>query len=192
MSSLKSMYKSYYSPTNADVGRNINSFDFNNRAYTELSTEMYQDHKRYAGKDFQVGMKRVFEHDDFIDEPVGELFFSENNINRLQKKIKDEIYERTKHKIVLDEDQDSGDLIIAMRAVYQMKGKFIKQNIVHQVKELNKILVNYVVPDMITEIKQYYGYLKDINEPIKPIDRPMNVSNAGRKTLPSMSSIWNM
>lgn len=192
MSTLKSVYKSYYSPTNSDIGRNVNAFDFNNGVYTELSNEMYQDHKKYAGKDYQVGLKRVFEHDNFIDEPVGELFFGEDNVKRLQRKIKQDIYERTHHKVILDEDQDTGDLIIAMRAVYQMNGKFIKQNVIHQVKILNHKLVNYIVPDMITEIKQYYGYLKDINEPIKPIDRPMNVSSAGRRTLPSISSIWNV
>ena len=43
---------------------------------------------------------------------------------------------------------------------------------------------------MITEIKQFYGYLKEINEPLKPIDRPINVNNAGRKTLPSLTSVW--
>ena len=45
---------------------------------------------------------------------------------------------------------------------------------------------------MITEIKQTYGYIKEINEPIKPIPRPMNVNNAGRKTLPSITTTYGI
>jgi hypothetical protein len=145
----------------------------------------------YSGNKFDVGMKNVFSNCKYSQEPVGKLFFSESNIKRLQKQIKEKIYNDTNHKIVVDEDQDDNDLLVSMRAVYQLHGKFIREHIVTQVKDLNKKLVDYVVPDMISQIKQYYGYLKDVNEPIKPIARPMNVSNAGRRTLPSITSLWN-
>ena len=46
------------------------------------------------------------------------------------------------------------------------------------------------MPDLMTNIQQAYQYNKFINEPLKPIMRPMNVSHAGRKTLPSISSVW--
>jgi hypothetical protein len=46
------------------------------------------------------------------------------------------------------------------------------------------------MPDIMTNVKQAYGYLQDISQPLKPIVRPLNVSNAGRKTLPSMTTVW--
>jgi hypothetical protein len=135
-------------------------------------------------------MRDVFGREDYSQEPVGQVFFSERNIKRLQKQIKDVIYEKSNHKFIVDEDQDPADILVAMRGVYQLHGKFMMTKIVHQVKDLNKKLVNFVVPDMMTQIKQYYGYLKDVNEPLKPIDRPMNVCNAGRRTLPSITTMW--
>lgn len=152
----------------------------------------YQDHKPYNDKTYQVGMEDVFGRAGcHKGETVGEVFFSEKNVKRLQKQIRNDIYERTKHQYIIDEDQDPNDLLIPMRAIYQLHGRYLDNNIVHQVKDLNKKLVGFVVPDMITQIKQYYDYLKDVNEPLKPIDRPMNVSSAGRRTLPSITTMWS-
>jgi hypothetical protein len=160
--------------------------------YSELQHETYQDHKPYAGTDFDIGMRDIFGKEEHDDEPVGKIFFSERNIKRLQRQIKDEIFERSKKRYKLEEDQEIADVLVAMRGIYQLHGKFLPNNLVHQVKDLNKKTVNFIVPDMLTQIKQYYGYLKDINEPLKPIDRPMNVSSAGRRTLPSISTIWRV
>lgn len=190
MSKQNQSCASCYVPTNYKFSKHNNSFDFGPSSYPDQFSDIMQDHRQYSGGLFNVGMKRVFGNDDHTDEPVGQVFFSEQNIKRLQKMIKNEIYHKTNKKFILEEDQSDDDLLIAMRAVYQLHGAFINNKIVHQVKDLNKKLVDYVVPDMITQIKQYYGYLKDVNEPLKPIDRPMNVSNAGRKTLPSISTIW--
>ena len=34
-----------------------------------------------------------------------------------------------------------------------------------------------------TNLKQHYGYLKDINNPIEPLAPPINVNHAGRLQL---------
>ena len=123
--------------------------------------------------------------------PLSKIFFSDKNMNRIQKKIKEDILERTKGQYKLDDDQDEHDLLIAMTAIFRTKARHLPENPIKQIKRLNTEVVQFVVPDMVTNIKQYYGYLKDINEPIKPIERPMNVSNAGRLTLPSVDTMWN-
>jgi hypothetical protein len=190
MAELKNSYANYCRPSNAKLVGNQNSFDFKKTMYLEKQIEMSQDHRKYSKGDFKVGFKNVFGKDDHSQEPVGEVFFSEQNIKRIQKMIREEVYKQTRHQYILEEDQDTADLLIAMRAVYQSDGKFIKDHVVSQVKVLNKKLISYIIPDMITEMKQHYGYIKDINEPLKPIDRPMNVSNAGRRGLPSITTTW--
>lgn len=137
-------------------------------------------------------MKGIFENmcDDHRGEAVGHKFFSSVNVAKIQELIKQRVYADTNHKYELVEDQDANDILVAMRAVYKIYGRYLPMDVNRQVENLNTMLVNYVVPDMITEIKQYYGYLKDINEPIKPIDRPINSSSAGRRTLPSISRIF--
>jgi len=123
---------------------------------------------------------------------LSKLFFSDENFKRVQKLLKKEVARRTSGEFRLDTDQDQKDLFIVMRAVYLEHARTLPGQIVRQVKRLNEKVMDEVVPSMITEIKQYYGYLKDINKPIDPIDRPMNVSNAGRLSLPSISTVWGV
>lgn len=118
-------------------------------------------------------------------DPVGREFFSKKNILTLQGKIKTKVYMETNGKVVLEDDQDDSDLLIAMRAMYYQEGRFLPANVMpidYQVKKLNIKVINYIYPDLMTNIKQQYYYIKEINEPIKPIDRPVNVSIKGSKT----------
>ena len=129
-----------------------------------------------------------------VIHPVVQLFFSEKNINTIQKLIKKEIKTRTKGKYILEDNQDESDLTVAMRAVMfdsDRGARYLPDNIEKQVSVLNYSVIQYVVPDMIEAIKQYYGYIKEINEPLKPIMRPLNVNSAGRKTLPSVTTIYD-
>jgi hypothetical protein len=79
-----------------------------------------------------------------------------------------------------------------MRAVLfdMYGGRFLPFKIKHQVKELNRRLLNYVVPDLLSNIKQEYAYLKEINQPLRPLNQPISMSSAGRKNLPSITTVW--
>jgi hypothetical protein len=118
------------------------------------------------------------------------VFFSDENMKRIQKKIKEEVIRRTKGQYQLDEDQDESDLTIVMRAVYLDKCKNLPGETVRQVKLLNQQTVDYIVPDLISNVKQYFGYIKDINQPLQPMMRPMNVSSSGRRLLPSVTTLY--
>lgn len=118
------------------------------------------------------------------------LFFSEENIKRIQTLIKKAVYEKTNYRYRLTQDQDVMDLTIAMQAVFELYAKNIPFNYVRQVKGLNKQIVAYVVPDMITNILQHQGYLTEINSPIKSMPLPTNVRTAGRTVLPSITTTW--
>lgn len=118
-------------------------------------------------------------------DKVGREFFSKKNIIKLQNQIKSAVYMRTNGKVILDDDQDDSDLLIAMRALYYQEGRYLPDNVMpidYQIKKLNIKVINYILPDLLTNIKQEYYYVKEINEPIKPIDRPVNVSIKGSKT----------
>jgi hypothetical protein len=123
-------------------------------------------------------------------DSVGRIFFSRDNIKRIQKLIRKIIYEKSNKMFIVSEDQEESDLLISMRLIYNTEGRYIPDHIVHQVKRLNLKLINYIIPDMITQIKQSYGYQKEINEPLKMINRPINDNVRGRKTLPSITSTW--
>ena len=118
------------------------------------------------------------------------VFFSDENMKRIQKKIREEVIKRTKGQYQLDEDQDESDLTIVMRAIYLDKCKNLPGETVRQVKLLNQQTIDYIVPDLISNIRQYFGYIKDINQPLQPMMRPMNVNSAGRRGLKSITTLW--
>lgn len=124
--------------------------------------------------------------------PVGKIFFSKDNIKRIQNMIKIEVFNRTNGKFILDEDQEDDDVVIVMMYIYQEEARHLPEHIIHQVKRLNQKVINYCIPDILTNIKQDYNYQKEINEPLKVLDRPINDNNKGRKLLPSITSIWNI
>ena len=174
----------------------INNYSYNVRELDGNYIDMYKESQKY-----QDGIEQrrsalsicsgngdsnydVMRDVNMLDD-VGQLFFSKKNIIELQKKIKAKVFIETKGKIILDDDQDDSDLLIVMRAVYYQEGRFLPNNVMSiefQVKKLNIKVINYLYPDLMTNIKQEYYYVKEINEPIKPIDRPINVSIKGRKT----------
>lgn len=123
---------------------------------------------------------------------LSKIFFSQDNIKRLQKMIKKEIYSKTNGKFKMEAEQDTKDLFVAMRAVYYEHASYIPNGVIRQVKRLNRKVLEQIIPDMLTSIKQNYGYQLEINRPLRPLPLPENVGNKGRKTLPSITTLWNI
>ena len=121
---------------------------------------------------------------------LSKLFFSDRNIKRVQKAIRKEVFKRTGGQFRLDVDQEVRDVFIAMRAVYMTEARFLPGHIVRQCKRLNRRVVDNVVSGIVTNIKQYYGYLQEISKNPDPIPLPTNTSNAGRRSLPSITTTF--
>jgi len=160
-----------------------------NKDYKNNNTDGYYE-KYQESNTIDYDRARQATQGFFSKNEITILFFSNENMKRIQKKIKEEIYSKTKGQYTLDEDQDEADLTIVMRSIYLDKCKNLPNETIRQVKLLNDQTVDYIVPDMISNIKQYFGYVKDINEPLKPMMRPMNVNSAGRRLLPSITTLW--
>ncbi len=122
--------------------------------------------------------------------PVSLLFFSDENMARIQKQIKREIFRLSNGTFKMDVDQNEQDLLLAMRYIFIEYAKNLPTHIVKQVKILNRQLLDYIIPDIMTNIKQHYMYLKEISQPIRPLDQPLNVNSKGRRTLPSVTTLW--
>ena len=177
--------KAYY-----DKGQGIPQLNANNMTQQDVFRTPFlftQEHRKDYGAMSQTAEKAISSKSE-----LSKMFFSDRNVKRIQQKIKNAIYERTAKEFKMNVDQDENDLLIAMTAVFKENARHLPHQIVRQVKRLNQKVVDDIVPDMITMIRQEKQYLKEINEPIKPIMRPMNVNNAGSNTLPSITSVWGM
>jgi hypothetical protein len=161
-----------------------------NKDYKNINSEVFYEKYQQSGSTQNYDRARQATQGFFEKNEITIMFFSDDNMKRIQQKIKEEVYRRTNGQYTLDEDQDESDLMIVMRSLYLDKCKNLLDQPIRQVKLLNQQTVDYIVPDMITNIKQYFGYVKDINKPLTPMMRPMNVNNAGRKLLPSITTLW--
>ena len=121
--------------------------------------------------------------------PLATLYYSQENIQRIQKQIRREIYKRTNGKFKVLKDADDLDMQVVMDSIFDDHAKHLPDQIIRQVKILNMHTVNLIVPNAITQIDQTSKYLKQLDKPIEPMNRPLNANNGGRKTLPSFTSV---
>jgi hypothetical protein len=84
------------------------------------------------------------------------------------------------------------DLFQVMIYLYDIHGRDIPKQIIRQVKKLNQLTIQYIAPDIMDNLKQYYGYLKDITNPINPLPDPINVNHSGRVSLPSAAQLFGL
>lgn len=120
---------------------------------------------------------------------LAKIYYSPENVDRIQKQIRREIFRRTNGKFKVFRDADDLDMQVVMDGIFDEHAKHLPNQIIRQVKNLNKHTVNLVVPGAITQIDQTSKYLKQLDKPIEPMNRPIDANNGGRRTLPSFTSV---
>lgn len=113
---------------------------------------------------------------------VSKIFFSLDNINLLQRGIRNKILNVTNGEINISRQSDD-ELKIVMRSIYYQYGKNNSYNVKEQVLDLNIRVIEWCVPEIISNIKQSLQYLKDISTLPEPLDRSVLPSKKGTKTL---------
>jgi len=191
-----------YSFINKITTKNYNAEDFldqnknslyntynsgNNKVQNYNSVSYEQDKNNWATEN---SIQKTILKGVYTATPLGELYFCIENIQRIQKMIKYEIFRRTKGKYKLEVDQNETDLLVVMRATYISDAENSPYRLVHQVKILNNKTIDKIVPDMISIIKQDEEYVNKLDKPIDPIPLPVNVSRAGRLSLPSVTTTF--
>lgn len=111
--------------------------------------------------------------------PLNSLYFSDFNLNLLQKAIRQQ-FKVTTGGISIDY-QDPSDLLAIMRAVYVDNSYDPYGNVCKQVKEMNGVVIKTALTQINTGVSQYLGYIKDIENPVQLISAPVNTSTHGTK-----------
>jgi hypothetical protein len=116
--------------------------------------------------------------------PVNIEFCSRNNIDHLQSLIKQIALNETNIKI---SDQSEDDLKAIMRSVYldmQTKDQYNTSLLVENLYELNKQVIKELIPGLLSNIRQYIGYVHDKQKGVLPFSRTgVNVNTKGTKQL---------
>lgn len=115
---------------------------------------------------------------------LSDAFFTRRNTERIQQEIKKEVYRMSGPKKYVIDNQDVDELKMIMRAMYLQYAKNSPFNIDGQIAELNKMAIDWAAPRIMSEIEQYHYYLKDISTLPVPLEKPLNMSSAGTRSLP--------
>jgi hypothetical protein len=142
------------------------------------------------GKDYKNMAPTALKGIQSGDSELSKLFFSDENIKRIQRGIRAEVFRKTNGVFRIDVDQESRDIFLLCRSIYMQQARFLPGETVRQVKRLNEKVIAECVPDIITNIKAEYGYLREISKPLSPIDRPVCASSRGHRVLPSICTTF--
>jgi hypothetical protein len=111
-------------------------------------------------------------------------FFSPSNINSLQNAIQYYVNQRSGGQFKIGRQSDN-ELEIIMRSVYLQYGKNRDTDIQTQIKELNAYVLSYAVENILSNVRQYLVYKKDISQLPVPLDLPVFSTSAGTRTSPN-------
>lgn len=118
----------------------------------------------------------------FAENPLSDIFLSQQNIDALQEGIRYRVYVKSGNKHVIGRQSDV-DLKIVMRSVYIQHSKNKSFDILGQVRDLNAIVLDYCVNQIMGEINMYVRFRADQQSIPEPFARSENVSSAGTRQL---------
>ena len=110
--------------------------------------------------------------------PLNTLFFSEFNMNLLQRGIRQSFRDQT--GVAIDY-QNPSDLYSIMRVIFINNSGDPNANVQEQVRYMNGIVIKTASGQIQTGVSQYMGYVHDIDTLAVPIDRPVNTTTYGKK-----------
>ena len=149
-----------------------NSFDLFEKSNSNKTNTMYE---------------RSVVKSDHCDNLLNQTFFSKGNINIIQNELRYLVHKEI-GKVI--SSQSETELIIIMRAIFFQHAKNLDTNIPEQISELNSIVIQSILPKILSNVKQYQEYLKNKSQIPLPMDRSINVNNKGIKQLRSVTDTF--
>jgi hypothetical protein len=120
---------------------------------------------------------------------LNQLFFSKKNMDIIQNMIRYNVYVKSDNKYVIGRQSDI-ELEIIMRSIYLQHSPNRPDKIKEQLEYLNKLVSDWCTEQIIPEVQQYYGYIKEIEYMPVPIDLPLNLSSKGSRSLRSVTTTF--
>ena len=111
---------------------------------------------------------------------LSNAFFSQENIKIIQNGIRAGVYHRSNGQYTIG-DQDCDSLKIIMRSVFLQHSANQLSNISQQIKELNKIVLDYCIQQVYSEAQGYMKDIDDVSTLVVPIAHPVMASQNDRQ-----------
>lgn len=107
-------------------------------------------------------------------------FFSDANIQTVQKKLRNEVKKRTNLSI---DNQSCDEIYQVMLYVFRTYGRNVQIRVSQEVTYLNDIVIHTLTPDVVSNVLQYVNYIKDISQQPIPMDHGRSTSIKGENSL---------
>ena len=114
------------------------------------------------------------------DTVLSNTFFSKENIQLLQIGLSAGVYKKSNNQYIVG-PQDYDSLKIIMRSVFLQHCSNKPDQIIEQIIELNKIILNYSIQQVYSEAQGYMKYISDISTLAVPIAHPIMANNSDRE-----------
>ena len=103
---------------------------------------------------------------------LAQVYFSAENMQIIQNALRANVYKLSGGKINIP-NQNVDNLKIIMRGIYMEYAEHYPKDIKGQVERLNKLVLDYAVPQVYSEAVSYFQYLIDSSVLPLPINRPL-------------------
>lgn len=156
----------------------VNLFDFNKPTYkiNNSSPSLYTEKTANTINRLYTG------------NCLSEMYFSKENIEIIQEGIINSVYNKSNGEYSIGK-QSEQELSIVMRSIYLQYSKNLNFNINEQILDLNTRVIRWCVDEIITNIKQYVNYRKNVSTLPMPLEHAQLPSQKGTKTLEIKSFI---
>ena len=104
---------------------------------------------------------------------LSRVFFCPENMQIIQNDIKAGVYKNSNGSYIIG-DQNKDTLLIIMRSIFLQHSANQPNNITAQVEALNKLVVNYCVPNILGEAEGYIKYKHDASTISVPHRHPVS------------------
>lgn len=112
-------------------------------------------------------------HGILEDSTLSRVFFCSGNVQILQNGLRAGVYEMSGQKKIVIPPQNIDNLKIIMRSTYLQYAEHRQDiSVTKQVEDLNKIVLDYVVPTLYNETMGYLKYLEDQSTLVQPLEIP--------------------
>src|SRR3989304_4307411 len=125
-------YASFNNNAYQDTKNEISNLDKNNLTITDVYKMPFlltNGNKQ----NFQKLAANIYNSVDYNSD-LGKLFFSNKNIKRIQRMIKDAVYIRTNHEYKLSVDQDEKKISIYMQSVFLEHAKINSNKLINSIQ----------------------------------------------------------
>jgi hypothetical protein len=112
--------------------------------------------------------------------PLTDVFFSRANVDAVQGALRQRVQAATGQAVGRQSD---AELFIVMRSMYYQYGKNLPTDVLSQVRELNGLVLEYTVPDVVSNVRQFLKYRTDVSTLPVPLAHAPMATMKGSKQL---------